>query len=86
MDSRHMERSTPSVVLHIGGSPCLDEQFHTQGSVVRKGSVVEGSLPLVVLSTDGYVTLEEGVHDNILTVATGNVERCASVIVDCIWL
>ena len=25
MDSRHMERGTPSVVLHVRGCPCLNE-------------------------------------------------------------
>ena len=51
-----------------------------------EGSVVQGSLSLVVLGTEDYFAAEEGFHDDVLSVATGNVERSASVTVDRIRL
>ena len=86
MNGRHVERRSSGVVLDIGVSPCLNEQLHAQGSMVREGCVVEGRLTLVVLSIDVHLAAEEGVHDDILPIATGNMEGGTAVVVDHVGL
>ena len=86
MDGCHMERGTPSIVLDIRGSPCLNEEFHAQSSMVGERGVMECRLALVVLGADGYFTVEEDFNNHVLSVTACHVERSAAMTVDCIGL
>ena len=81
-----MERGTPSIVLDIRGSPCLNEEFHAQSSMVGERGVMECRLALVVLGADGYFTVEEDFNNHVLSVTACHVERSAAMTVDCIGL
>lgn len=51
-----------------------------------EGGIVEGSLSLVVLCTDGHFTLKESSYYHILAIVTGHVEGSTAMTVDSIRL
>ena len=75
MHSCHMQRSPPLRVLDVRVSPCLNEQLHTESTMMGKGGIMERCLSLVVQGVQGDLVLKEDVHDDVLTVVTGHVKR-----------
>lgn len=86
MHSSHMQRSPSLRVLDVGVSPCLNEQLHTESTMVGEGGVMERCLPLVVQGVERDLVLEEEVNNNVLTVVTGHVQRGAAKCIDRIRL
>lgn len=82
----HMQWGPAIQVLDVGVRPCLDEQLHTQGSVVGEGCIVQWCLSLVVEAIETDVVLEEDVHDSVLPVVTCHVEGSAPVCVHSVRL
>jgi len=77
VESRHVQWSPPIHVLNVGVRPCLNEQFHAESPVVRKGGVMERSLATVVERVARQLVLEQHVHHNILAIVTCHMERSA---------
>ena len=79
MQGSHVERSTSVLILHVGVGPSFHQQLHTEGTMVREGSIVQGCLSLVVERVEAHLVLEEDVHHHILTVVAGHMERGAAI-------